>query len=226
MRNSIKNKVINYYNSCLLGECGYLLTKDCIYQYVGYAETEDELILDVYKGLPVKFWETRHHIKKSDIIGHFNSREELFKFVEDKQRLLDLQKTLIQNTRFIDFGLSEKDTEDAIKEIKEKLKNKDFGSIDYTNPGLPINPIYMPKKYLKWEDLIFTYDKQIMKVKLNDEDYTVVYFKTTEYYHRSGSKYVGILKDNDIVVYSLYDDSNFVGCHKKFFNSLHLEVVE
>jgi len=81
MEDSIKNKVINYF-SCLIGECGYLLTKDCIYQYFGYAETEDELILDAYEKLPEECWSTRHHIKKSEIIAHFKKRADLFKLVD------------------------------------------------------------------------------------------------------------------------------------------------
>ena len=47
MEGSIKSKVINYFET-LIGECGYLLTKDYMCQYVSYAETDDELILDVY----------------------------------------------------------------------------------------------------------------------------------------------------------------------------------
>ena len=81
MKDSIKDKVINYFDG-LMGECGYLITTDYIYQYVSYAETEDELILDVYKELPEQFWSTRHHIPKNKIIAYFRKKDDLFKVVE------------------------------------------------------------------------------------------------------------------------------------------------
>ena len=94
MKNSIKNKVITYFNG-LMGECGYLFTTDCCYQYVSYAETEDELILDVYKELPEKYWSTRHHIPKNKIIAHFRNRDDLNKIADllrerkNKKQILD-----------------------------------------------------------------------------------------------------------------------------------------
>lgn len=80
------------------------------------------------------------------------------------------------------------------------------------------------EQYLKWEDLNFTDNEQKIKVKLNGEDYTVVYFKTYTYYSQSRKgKYVGILKDDDFIVYSIITDK-FIEYNKKFFNDLHLEV--
>ena len=85
MRDSIKSRVINYFNS-LLGECGYLLTTDYCYQYYSYAETEDELILDVYEELPEEYWSTRHHIPKNKIIGHFKKHDDLQKLIDFVKR--------------------------------------------------------------------------------------------------------------------------------------------
>ena len=83
-----------------------------------------------------------------------------------------------------------------------------------------------PKQYLKWEDLKFTYDEQKIKVKLNGENYTVVYFISPAYYGHNGYEYVGILKDDDIVVYSINGYLYTANLLKQFFNNLHLEVIE
>lgn len=83
-----------------------------------------------------------------------------------------------------------------------------------------------PKQYLKWEELEFTYDKQKIKVKLNGENYTVVYFIMQTYDNRNGYEYVGILKDDDIVVYSINGYLYTANLLKQFFNNLHLEKVE
>jgi hypothetical protein len=83
-----------------------------------------------------------------------------------------------------------------------------------------------PKQYLQWEDLKFTYDEQKIKVKLNGENYTVVYFISPAYYGHNEYEYVGILKDDDIVVYSINGYLYTANLLKQFFNNLHLEVIE
>lgn len=75
----MKEEVIKYYQ-CLLGQCGYLLTDEGIYQYVCYAETKDELILDAYEGLSEIFWSKLHHIPKTQVIGHFTHYESLLEY--------------------------------------------------------------------------------------------------------------------------------------------------
>lgn len=220
---SKKSDVINYFNG-LMGECGYLLTTDSIYQYVGYAETEDELILDVYEGLPEEYWSTRHHIPKSKIIAHFRNRDDLIKLASLLRETFMLQEKLSQvrviNVVESGFDGSWEESEEGKKtlaKLKEKMKDKNFGSID---------SICKPKKYLRWEDLKFTEVEQRIKVKLNDEDYTVVYFIIREYNSCSGHEYVGILKNDDLIIYSISSDDDFIYHYRQFFNNLHLEVVE
>jgi hypothetical protein len=111
-----------------------------------------------------------------------------------------------------------------LAELKEWLNDKELG--DYSNPGPIINKIYLSKRYLKWEDLKFTYDEQKIKVKLNGENYTVVYFISPAYYGHNEYEYVGILKDDDIVVYSINGYLYTANLLKQFFNNLHLEVIE
>ena len=136
----------------------------------------------------------------------------------------------IKNTKYVLVpSMSSEEQEKVLKEVREKMKEKiqngECRIVDYINPPIvDYIDTYTPKKYLKWEDLNFTDDKQKIKVKLNGEDYTVVYFKTQTFYSRS-SKYVGVLKDDDFIVYSIITD-RCVEYNKKFFNDLHLEVVE
>ena len=142
--------------------------------------------------------------------------------------LKDLKDFILKNTRYVLVpSMSAEEQEKFINEIREKMKDKNFGSTDYSNPGLPINEIYLlPKKYLKWEDLEFTYDEQKIKVRLNGENYTVVYFKMRTYDNHSGYEYVGILKYDDIIVYSINGCWNTTYLLKQFFDALHLEVIE
>ena len=88
----MKDKVLNYYNCELLGECEYLLTKQGIFQCLGYAETEDELILDVYEELPEEFWKSRHRIPKNDIIGHFKKLKDLTQFLKDYDKIKKVEE--------------------------------------------------------------------------------------------------------------------------------------
>lgn len=87
----MKEKVIKYYN-CLLGQCGYLLTTNCVYQYLCYAETEDELILDAYEVLPEDFWDRLHIVPKKDIICHFTHFNELKEYLRGDIRLLTIKQ--------------------------------------------------------------------------------------------------------------------------------------
>ena len=87
----MKEKVIKYYN-CLLGQCGYLLTTTCAYQYLGYAETGNELILDAYDGLPEEFWNRLHIVPKKDIICHFTHFEQLAEYLKGDIRLLTIKQ--------------------------------------------------------------------------------------------------------------------------------------
>ena len=98
----MKEKVIKYHN-CLLGQCGYLLTTNGAYQYVGYAETEDELILDAYEELPEDFWYGLHTVAKKDVICHFTHFHQLEEYLKGDIRLLTLEqyKQLQENYKVI-----------------------------------------------------------------------------------------------------------------------------
>ena len=128
--------------------------------------------------------------------------------------LNDVKDFILKNTRYVQWStVSAEEHEKIIKEIKEKIKDKDFGSIDYTNPGLPIDYIYMPKKYLKWEDLE---TNKNYKCGLNGTIYTVQLFPPTSC--KENRWEVRLISEN---TWQLITEEN-----KQFFNDLHLEVVE
>ena len=72
---------------------------------------------------------------------------------------------------------------------------------------------YLPKKYLKWEDLEFDHEPKYIDVKMNDNKYKLVVG-----YNVVGNNLV-ILRNNEKEYYFLEGD-------KQFFNDLHLEVIE
>ena len=71
-----------------------------------------------------------------------------------------------------------------------------------------------PKKYLKWEDLEFSFKEKCMKVKLNENIYTLRYTRNA------------LMEFS--VAYLEFDNTEItiIDCKKQFFNDLHLEVVE
>ena len=70
-----------------------------------------------------------------------------------------------------------------------------------------------PKHYLKWEDLEFNIDKQIMTVLLNGTKYTLIAGRNVHI------DKLAFLRNGEINYYFLEAD-------KQFFNDLHLERVE
>lgn len=76
-----------------------------------------------------------------------------------------------------------------------------------------------PKHYLKWEDLEFKEEEQIMKVSLNGSKYQLSYFTD------GITEYVDLLTDGEkLEIIGRYVDAN--SHEKQFFNDLHLELVE
>ena len=76
-----------------------------------------------------------------------------------------------------------------------------------------------PKKYLRWEDLEFKEEKQIMLVLLNGEKYILNYHRTinkTFCYNRCFAQLIKL----DVI------GANITIANSDFFNNLHLEVVE
>lgn len=67
-----------------------------------------------------------------------------------------------------------------------------------------------PKKYLKWEDLKFTKKSKEMLVKLGDTTYPIRYYKVNDNINK-----VCISSFQFIEIYDI-----------RFFNDLHLEVIE
>ena len=74
------------------------------------------------------------------------------------------------------------------------------------------------KQYLKWEDLDFKKEEQIMKVLLNGKEYRLSYFTD------------GICKVIDLLTnngkYQIYRHVDCYSYDVQFFNDLHLERVE
>ena len=103
-----------------------------------------------------------------------------------------------------------------LAELKEWLKDKELG--DYSNPCPIINKIYLPKRYLKWEDLEFSYGvSKIVEVFLNGTKYTLQCYKNCIDY-----TYVKICLKSIIVA----DLCSVYEADKQFFNDLHLERAE
>ena len=69
-----------------------------------------------------------------------------------------------------------------------------------------------PKKYLKWEDLEFSYELKVLNVRMNNNDYILHYA-------------LDIFGGNCCF---LYDSaiSHHIDLTRQFFNDLHLEVLE
>lgn len=99
-----------------------------------------------------------------------------------------------------------------LAELKEWLKDKELGG--YSNPSMPpINSIYLPKKYLKWEDLE---KDRIYKVLLNGNQYELVK-RFDDYEYRCD--YITLQKKPNVAIF-IYE------YEKEIFNDLHLEGAE
>lgn len=183
--------------------------------------------------------------------------EDIIKDYEDKglagrskvDFLNELKEFILKNTRYVQWStISAEEHEKVIEEMKqkieEKMKDKDFGSIDYTNPGLSINSIYIPKKYLKWEDLKFGSTGVRTKVLFNGEPYQL-YTKVETVTIKNGPNIIwentgdfnfdtaylmsadGMWKMLELQVNKPFSP-NDSRCEAviKFFNALHLEVIK
>lgn len=107
-----------------------------------------------------------------------------------------------------------------LAELKEWLKDKELG--DYTNPSIPpINLIYLPKKYLKWEDLKFVYGEwNKLEVYLGNEKLGISYKSDFDFFDNSYEV---------VKIYNLNTKSRICKIYdrdKQFFDNLHLERVE
>ena len=98
------------------------------------------------------------------------------------------------------------------KEIIEEVK-KDIDTIKQA-----LLKAQEPKHYLKWEDLEFKEEEQIMKVLLNGNKYTL------DYYSDGYDDYIDFLTDNEQDRIAIYEGG--YPHDKQFFNDLHLERVE
>ena len=121
-----------------------------------------------------------------------------------------------------DFDGSWEKSEEGKKklaELKELLRDKELG--DYTNPGPIINKIYLPKKYLKWEDLKFVYGEwNKLEVYLGNEKLEISYKSDFDFFDNSYEV---------VKIYNLKTKSRICKIYdmdKQFFNNLHLEKVD
>lgn len=104
-----------------------------------------------------------------------------------------------------------------LAELKEWLKDKELG--DYSNPGPIINKIYLPKRYLKWEDLEFDDEWKYQEVKLNGTKYTIKYKCGFDFFDNYYEVVKIYNKDKRKQLFTLYNN-------EQFFNDLRLERVE
>ena len=157
--------------------------------------------------------------------------EDFIKAVEEAEKIIPERPAIVvKNAKVTGVRLNSKII-NSIPQSKESISFykgiKVYQDDSVKSPQFIVEGEIEPKKkILKWEDLEFTYDEQKIKVKLNGENYTVVYFISPAYYGHNGYEYVGILKDDDIVVYSINGYLYTANLLKQFFNNLHLERVE
>ena len=108
--------------------------------------------------------------------------------------------------------------EETLRDIAYDLENDDnpflrdryYGLLDLKQALLKAQE---PKHYLKWEDLEFNIDKQMMTVLLNGTKYTLIVGRNVHI------DKLAFLRNGEINCYFLEAD-------KQFFNDLHLERVE
>ena len=101
-----------------------------------------------------------------------------------------------------DVGIENDDVNICLKTIKEQLPTIKQALLKAQEP----------KQYLKWEDLEFNIDKQMMAVLLNGTKYTLIVGRNLHI------DKLAFLRNGEINYYFLEAD-------KQFFNDLHLERV-
>ena len=108
---------------------------------------------------------------------------------------------------------------DQLEEIKElvnedkKFKYKNIVNFNCNDIKQALLKAQEPKQYLKWEDLEFNIEKQMMAVLLNGTKYTLILGRNVHI------DKLAFLRNGEINYYFLEAD-------KQFFNDLHLERVE
>ena len=55
---------------------GFLITKECAYQFLSYRRTNTEYILDDYPNMPEEIRSRLHHIKIKDVLAICRTRKE------------------------------------------------------------------------------------------------------------------------------------------------------
>lgn len=55
---------------------GFLITKDCVYQFLSYKRTDSEYILDDYPTMPKEIRSRLHHINIKDVLAICRTRKE------------------------------------------------------------------------------------------------------------------------------------------------------
>jgi len=118
------------------------------------------------------------------------------------KRTCELYADSLKQRNLIGYDIIEKQINEALDTIKQALLKAQE-----------------PKQYLKWEDLKFKEEEQIMKVSLNGSKYQLSYFTD------GITEYVDLLTDGEkLEIIGRYVDAN--SHEKQFFNDLHLELVE
>ena len=139
-------------------------------------------------------------------------------FLESVRTILDGR---LITTISVPLYKNKEEYEKLLQTIKDQLKEKLYIPVDYSNPGPTINEIYLPKKYLKWEDLKFSYGEwNKIEVYLGNEKLGISYKSDFDFFDNSYEV---------VKIYNLKTKSRICKIYdrdKQFFNNLHLEVIE
>lgn len=139
-------------------------------------------------------------------------------FLESVKKILDGR---LITTISVPLYKNKEEYEKLLQTIKDQLKEERYIPVDYSNPGPIINEIYLPKKYLKWEDLKFSYGEwNKIEVYLGNEKLGISYKSDFDFFDNSYEVVKIYNLKTKSCICKIYDRD------KQFFNNLHLEVIE
>lgn len=140
--------------------------------------------------------------------------EDFIKAIEEAEKIIPERPTItVKNATVTGVKLNRKmidsipKAEGTAPYIYDGLKVYQDDSVK--KPQFIVEGEIEAKKYLKWEDLEFTNEEQTMKVKLNNNIYTMFYYSDEVCF-------------DTVSIAGVFIDC----CSQQFFNDLHLEVVE
>ncbi len=145
-------------NSYIYG-CGYLITKDCTYQFLSYRKTDTEYILDDYPNCPEDIRSSLHHIDINDVLTICKTRKETLLWIANN--LEETRKTVFERDSIFGNG-------HTIRVLKNINKSCD---IQILKDGIVIfirnyaNSTYAIKKAKQFDDDLAFYNGDISKLE-------------------------------------------------------------